>query len=139
MMCVLRWRSPRPIAAKRGQSRTKKSQEVKGSTTGGASLTTIESSGREAAESALTESACSGFLGALPDQNFAKTLVKSQHRKLAFHEPRPCDICNRVYRDAATLRQHTFTMHSAGTHVCGCGAYFYTKYDMLIHRKQAHF
>ena len=35
-------------------------------------------------------------------------------RKLAFHEPRPCPVCRRVYRDAATLRTHTAIMHSEG-------------------------
>lgn len=93
-----------------------------------------------AAESSLAEGASGGSIrGVIPDQNIARNIGKSQDRKLAFHEPRPCDICNRVYRDAATLRQHTLTMHSAGTHFCGCGAYFYTKYDLLAHKKQAHF
>lgn len=36
-------------------------------------------------------------------------------RKLAFHEPRPCPVCRRMYRDAATLRTHTAIMHSEGT------------------------
>ena len=35
-------------------------------------------------------------------------------RKLAFHEPRPCPVCKRMYRDAATLRTHTAIMHSEG-------------------------
>ena len=36
-------------------------------------------------------------------------------QKLAFHEPRPCPICKRMYRDAATLRTHTAIMHSEGS------------------------
>ncbi|XP_048511458.1 protein abrupt-like isoform X1 [Athalia rosae] len=94
---------------------------------------------RKAAENALTEGGYSGYLGGVPDQHITtNSNTKNRNRKLAFHEPRPCDICNRVYRDAATLRQHTFTMHTAGTYFCGCGAYFFTKYDLLVHKKQAH-
>ena len=37
-----------------------------------------------------------------------------ENRKLAFHEPRPCPTCKRMYRDAATLRTHTAIMHSKG-------------------------
>lgn len=32
-------------------------------------------------------------------------------RKLSFHEPRPCPVCNKMYRDAAILRTHMATMH----------------------------
>ncbi|XP_034238132.1 protein bric-a-brac 2-like isoform X3 [Thrips palmi] len=32
-------------------------------------------------------------------------------RKLSFHEPRPCSVCNKMYRDAATLRTHMAMMH----------------------------
>lgn len=35
-------------------------------------------------------------------------------RKLAFHEPRPCPTCKRMYRDAATLRTHMAIMHAEG-------------------------
>lgn len=64
----------------------------------------------------------------------------SHKRKLAFHEPRPCPQCQRIYRDAATLRTHVTIMHKAGAEpfVCTCGALFDTKYHMYTHRKNGH-
>ncbi|CAG0884699.1 unnamed protein product [Darwinula stevensoni] len=61
-------------------------------------------------------------------------------RKLAFHEPRPCPVCLRIYRDAATLRTHTAIMHTEGQtpFYCSCGAPFGTKYEMYIHKKNGH-
>ena len=41
--------------------------------------------------------------------------IAASARKLAFHEPRPCPVCKRMYRDAATLRTHTAIMHSEGS------------------------
>jgi len=61
-------------------------------------------------------------------------------RKLAFHEPRPCPVCRRMYRDAATLRTHTAIMHSEGSEPfrCSCGVAFGTKYEMYQHKKAGH-
>lgn len=61
-------------------------------------------------------------------------------RKLAFHEPRPCPTCQRMYRDAATLRTHTAIMHSEGPEPfrCSCGISFGTKYEMYQHKKAGH-
>lgn len=61
-------------------------------------------------------------------------------RKLAFHEPRPCPVCKRMYRDAATLRTHTAIMHSEGAEPfrCSCGISFGTKYEMYQHKKAGH-
>lgn len=61
-------------------------------------------------------------------------------RKLAFHEPRPCPICRRMYRDAATLRTHTAIMHAEGRDkfACLCGELFRTKYEMYNHKKNGH-
>ncbi|CAG0923530.1 unnamed protein product [Notodromas monacha] len=61
-------------------------------------------------------------------------------RKLAFHEPRPCPVCKRIYRDAATLRTHTAIMHTEGTtpFFCSCGSPFRTKYEMYVHKKNGH-
>jgi len=61
-------------------------------------------------------------------------------RKLAFHEPRPCPVCRRMYRDAATLRTHTAIMHSEGSQPfrCSCGVAFGTKYEMYQHKKSGH-
>lgn len=61
-------------------------------------------------------------------------------RKLAFHEPRPCPVCRRMYRDAATLRTHSAIMHSEGTEPfrCSCGISFGTKYEMYHHKKTGH-
>lgn len=61
-------------------------------------------------------------------------------RKLAFHEPRPCPVCKRMYRDAATLRTHTAIMHSEGAEPfrCSCGISFGTKYQMYQHKKAGH-
>jgi len=61
-------------------------------------------------------------------------------RKLAFHEPRPCPVCKRMYRDAATLRTHTAIMHSEGTEPfrCSCGIAFSTKFEMYQHKKAGH-
>lgn len=61
-------------------------------------------------------------------------------RKLAFHEPRPCPVCNRMYRDAATLRTHTAIMHSEGAEPfrCSCGITFGTKFEMYQHKKAGH-
>ena len=66
--------------------------------------------------------------------------VTDQPRKLAFHEPRPCSICGRMYRDAATLRTHTAIMHTEGKEafVCSCGEAFRTKYEMYMHKKNGH-
>jgi len=63
-----------------------------------------------------------------------------ESRKLAFHEPRPCPICRRMYRDAATLRTHTAIMHSLGKEPfkCSCGVDFVTKYEMYQHKKTGH-
>ena len=63
-----------------------------------------------------------------------------QPRKLAFHEPRPCPICRRMYRDAATLRTHTAIMHAEGRDpfACLCGELFRTKYEMYMHKKNGH-
>jgi len=64
----------------------------------------------------------------------------SNCRKLAFHEPRPCPVCRRMYRDAATLRTHTAIMHSEGTEPfrCSCGVAFGTKFEMYQHKKAGH-
>eukprot|EP00090_Calanus_glacialis_P047297 TRINITY_DN9742_c0_g1_i1.p1 TRINITY_DN9742_c0_g1~~TRINITY_DN9742_c0_g1_i1.p1 ORF type:complete len:326 (-),score=63.72 TRINITY_DN9742_c0_g1_i1:110-1087(-) len=61
-------------------------------------------------------------------------------RKLAFHEPRPCPICSRMYRDAATLRTHAAIMHSEGAEPfrCSCGITFGTKFEMYQHKKAGH-
>jgi len=61
-------------------------------------------------------------------------------RKLAFHEPRPCPVCRRMYRDAATLRTHTAIMHSEGAEPfrCSCGITFGTKFEMYQHKKAGH-
>jgi len=65
---------------------------------------------------------------------------ESAGRKLAFHEPRPCPTCQRMYRDAATLRTHTAIMHSEGPEPfrCSCGISFGTKYEMYQHKKAGH-
>jgi len=61
-------------------------------------------------------------------------------RKLAFHEPRPCPVCMRMYRDAATLRTHNAIMHSEGAEPfrCSCGVTFGTKFEMYQHKKAGH-
>uniref|UniRef100_A0A1B6E5X5 BTB domain-containing protein n=1 Tax=Clastoptera arizonana TaxID=38151 RepID=A0A1B6E5X5_9HEMI len=63
-----------------------------------------------------------------------------EYSKLAFYEPRPCPKCNKMYRDAATLRTHMSIMHVIIPHKisCSCGAQFLTKYDMYNHRKRGH-
>lgn len=75
----------------------------------------------------------------MSQQDLQATLEQYQ-RKLAFHEPRPCPTCRRMYRDAATLRTHIAIMHSEGKEpfACSCGAYFRTKYDMYQHKKNGH-
>ncbi|XP_027218740.2 protein abrupt isoform X1 [Penaeus vannamei] len=72
-------------------------------------------------------------------QEVQATLEQYQ-RKLAFHEPRPCPTCKRMYRDAATLRTHMAIMHAEGREPfsCTCGALFRTKYDMYQHKKNGH-
>ncbi|XP_064080136.1 protein tramtrack, beta isoform-like isoform X1 [Macrobrachium nipponense] len=72
-------------------------------------------------------------------QEVQATLEQYQ-RKLAFHEPRPCPTCRRMYRDAATLRTHMAIMHSEGREPfsCSCRALFRTKYDMYQHKKNGH-
>ncbi|XP_069172161.1 protein abrupt isoform X2 [Procambarus clarkii] len=66
--------------------------------------------------------------------------LEQYQRKLAFHEPRPCPTCKRMYRDAATLRTHMAIMHAEGKEPfsCTCGALFRTKYDMYQHKKNGH-
>ncbi|KAG7167545.1 protein abrupt-like isoform X2 [Homarus americanus] len=66
--------------------------------------------------------------------------LEQYQRKLAFHEPRPCPTCKRMYRDAATLRTHMAIMHQEGKEpfACTCGALFRTKYDMYQHKKNGH-
>ncbi|XP_037067927.1 protein bric-a-brac 2-like [Pollicipes pollicipes] len=66
--------------------------------------------------------------------------LTDEQRYLAFHEPRPCPHCRRVYRDAATLRTHVAIMHSEGLDPvsCTCGAMFRTKHDMYVHKKNGH-
>lgn len=66
--------------------------------------------------------------------------LEQYQRKLAFHEPRPCPTCKRMYRDAATLRTHMAIMHAEGKEPfsCSCGALFRTKYDMYQHKKNGH-
>ncbi|XP_045104700.1 protein abrupt-like isoform X1 [Portunus trituberculatus] len=66
--------------------------------------------------------------------------LEQYQRKLAFHEPRPCPTCKRMYRDAATLRTHMAIMHAEGREPfsCSCGALFRTKYDMYQHKKNGH-
>ncbi|XP_043206183.1 protein bric-a-brac 1-like isoform X2 [Amphibalanus amphitrite] len=63
-----------------------------------------------------------------------------EQRLLAFHEPRPCPHCRRIYRDAATLRTHVAIMHSEVVDPlsCGCGATFRTKHEMYVHKKNGH-
>lgn len=83
-----------------------------------------------------------------PDMGPASMRIKSEStgqsndppRKLAFHEPRPCPICLRNYRDAATLRTHTAIMHAEGRDpfACVCGELFRTKYEMYNHKKNGH-
>ncbi|MPC43121.1 hypothetical protein E2C01_036759 [Portunus trituberculatus] len=45
--------------------------------------------------------------------------LEQYQRKLAFHEPRPCPTCKRMYRDAATLRTHMAIMHAEGRETRG--------------------
>ncbi|XP_018020570.1 uncharacterized protein LOC108676924 [Hyalella azteca] len=68
-------------------------------------------------------------------------VLDQYQRKLAFHEPRPCPSCDRMYRDAATLRTHLGIMHTPGSepYQCSCGAQFRTKYEMYHHKKNGHY
>lgn len=63
-----------------------------------------------------------------------------QDATLAFHEPRSCCQCGKMYRDASTLRTHTAIMHTEGLDpfVCSCGSLFRTKYAMYLHKRQGH-
>ncbi|XP_076054778.1 uncharacterized protein LOC143033341 isoform X2 [Oratosquilla oratoria] len=73
-------------------------------------------------------------------QQEVQATLEQYQRKLAFHEPRPCPTCRRMYRDAATLRTHMAIMHAEGREpfACTCGALFRTKYDMYQHKKNGH-
>lgn len=52
--------------------------------------------------------------------------------KLAFHEPRPCPVCRRIYRDAATLRTHTAIMHTEGQGCCPSLSSFQSYHYILM-------
>jgi len=79
----------------------------------------------------------SGILTSFDHQADNQNDSRGGPRKLAFHEPRPCYVCNRVYRDAATLRTHFTIMHSEADQpfTCSCGQEFQTKYEMYNHKK----
>lgn len=57
--------------------------------------------------------------------------------RLAFYEARPCSICGKMYRDAASLRTHTSIMHTTWRDgfECSCKMVFQTKHEMYQHRR----
>ncbi len=92
------------------------------------------------ADVAGSSSDANGSPRGLASRNDDDGSVTASGRKLAFHEPRPCPVCKRVYRDAATLRTHTAIMHTDGAtpFFCSCGSPFRTKYEMYVHKKNGH-
>ncbi|KAF2361148.1 BTB/POZ domain [Trinorchestia longiramus] len=93
-----------------------------------------------------TSNGASNSTASLPMHKFAtqeeiEIVLDQYQRKLAFHEPRPCPCCDRMYRDAATLRTHLTIMHTPGQEpfLCTCGAQFQTKYEVHHHKKNGHY